>query len=160
GLFRLDNATSPALATVRFVMDSPRSVERNLSAVLAVSATGTEAQWAALKDSKVFALVLGNGPDALRVINPDFTLRTPTSDPSLPQVIERLQLAVDRAFAPGLITVTFSNGAFQFVSTTGQSLNIATGPLATSLFAPPTQAGAHFNLNAQGNPDRTRPDAL
>src|SRR5262249_42053916 len=123
-------------------------------------ATGTEAQWAELKDTRQFALVLGDGPNALQVVRPDFTLRTPTTNPSLPQVVERLQIAVDRAFGPGMITVTFNNGAFRFVSTTGRSLTIAVGPLAASLFAPPTTNGAHFNLNNEGNPDRTRPDAL
>src|SRR5262249_30261408 len=61
GLFRLDDdAAHPANATVRFVMDSPLSVERNHNTVQAVKATGSAGDWVALTNTAKLILVLGS----------------------------------------------------------------------------------------------------
>src|SRR5262249_24834611 len=85
------------------------------------------------------------------------------SPADMPRVAERIQLAVDQAFAPGLITVSYDDPSrsFQFVSTTGKKLDFAITPNdPKSIFAVPTVAGAHFNLNADNDADTKRPAAL
>src|SRR5262249_35171373 len=131
--------------------------ERNLDTVLTVAATADPAQWAERKNTRQFALSLGEGKNQVEgSIAPDFTLVNPNMD----KVANRIQIAVDRALGPGMISVSFAGTEFRFVSTTGQKIAIEDKfGSKRSIFAAATAAGAHFNRDG-GDPVTKRPEAL
>ncbi|MEW6156110.1 MAG: LEPR-XLL domain-containing protein, partial [Verrucomicrobiota bacterium] len=145
GLYRLD---LPGEA-VRFVMETPVSIEKNRATVLSVKAHSADHnQWLALAANHQFAFfVSGVG----KYIDPDFSAVT-----SMEDVAKALENAINQPelFGPGMVTVqwirnpvlTEDNGEFRFIS--NAALNISIGDQVNgklSLFDLPTAAGAHFN---------------
>jgi len=102
GLYRVDIDSTAGTASVRFVMSSPTSIEKNGYTVATVKASSADpAQWRLLAANTSFVVLSrGNG----FFITPDFTVVG-----SMDEVAKRIESAINSTsnFGPGFVTVTW-----------------------------------------------------